>query len=460
MSYWNTQRHNKTKIYDQYVNIRQVLAKYASETLCGQGITIQTEDEELKKTLEKIAKNNLFSDLLINATQYASLYGRVIFKLIKQKDDNIIIELATPEIYQNVSMIDITPIRAKIMQRYVIGELVYIVNEEWDTQFVRRTLNITDKNNLPTSVQASDIPKQFNFPKEERHGLGFVPFVQWTNRPGRQILPMGYITLSDWYNAQQMEDAINNSLKQFNKEKILGKTRAFGKLTTIGEKDLSLNGDSNILMDDLLVETELGQGSGVPVATLPSSYDGLKWLEPAKEEINMYFNFAGYSDIFPKGVQQTEAETLDSKDLTTKTNKTKRRRLTEALNLLFSQIIVILGKASSLEEAEEKFTIEIKETTIYNKLQLSSFLIEMINGRLMSRVEAIMIQRDIDNKTEAEEILKAIDKEMEDDLQIQQIQMEAQGQANGMGEYGNGGDTDKVSQTRSKPLIQGGNNDK
>lgn len=251
----------------------------------------------------------------------------------------------------------------------------------------------------------------------------------------------GYQQLADDYAVRHMPFHINNGLRQMFKEEIIAKSRIAGNIPLT---DLKKTGIDGLFAADAFIETEsMGNGTQA-VATMPSSYDGMKWFEPQKQKLNLYARGCGYSDIFPTENAQTEAETLYSKDNNQRTAKAKRRRYTELFNDLFSKLLVYKGLMTSLD-AEREFSIEIKENVVYNQLQLVEFIKSAMEGQfpLMTHKEAVMMQRDLDDEETAEEIVKELvaqaDEAMEKDMQLMN---DPANDAGGMGKAGAGKDPD------------------
>lgn len=154
----------------------------------------------------------------------------------------------------------------------------------------------------------------------------------------------------------------------------------------------------------------------------------------------------GYSEPFPNQNSQTEAETLYSKDMTQKTTKAKRRRYTELLTELFSKLLVYKGLMTSIDD-EPNFSIEIKENVVYNQLQLVEFIQKAMEGAfpLLTHKEGVMVMRDLDNEEQAEEIVKELEQQADEQMQKDMALMtdpndESAGE--GLGKAGAGQDPD------------------
>lgn len=148
-----------------------------------------------------------------------------------------------------------------------------------------------------------------------------------------------------------------------------------------------------------------------------------------KVKCNLYFIGCGLSPIFPEVAAPTEAESLLSRDLDITTTKAKRRRYQLKLMDLFAKVLVYKGMAADIKSAKEMFSVEIKENVVYNRLQLTDFLKSNVDNKFMTRAEAILMARDLDNLQQAEEIKAQIDKAYEGETRAEIALMSEQEQA-------------------------------
>lgn len=436
-----------TRVDDlDFFDVKRFQAKFGADILFGQGIVVNSEKDEIKTFLQKTIKANRFDDLMLNIAEEVNYWGRVVLTIDKTINGEFLFSFATPELLQNVSKIEITPFKAVLLKRKVVGLRVFFQREEWTTTEVRRSITVQDQFGKVSGYDMErdgTIPPELNVPAYEKHNLGFVPFIEITNKPSRNLMigsQSDYDRLADDYPVRHLGIHINNGLRQMFKEEILGKTRMAGNLPLSEIK--KAGGVDNVITADAFFEVDQTGNGNNPIATLPGSYDGMKWLEPQKGKINMFFTGAGYSEPFPSQSAQTEAETLYSKDATQRTTKAKRRRYTELLNEIFSKLLVYKGLMVSLDE-ELPFSLEIKENVVYNQLQLVSFLKEAMDANLITHVEAIMTQRDLDSVEDAEEIKKKLDKERdENDERDMKLFGEDGDTTKGIGKAGVGEDPD------------------
>lgn len=401
-----------------FFDAKRFMSNLGADLLFGQGIVVNSENEEIKKFLQRQIRFNKFDDLMLNIAEEVNYHGRVVLTIDKTKTGDFLFSFATPELLQNVSKIEITPFKATLLKRKVVGMQVFFQREEWTTTEVRRSITVKDAmgNQRPFEPKTDNaIPMEWQVPQYEKHNLGFVPFVEITNKPARNLILStsnnGFDRLADDFNVRNMPIHINHGLRQMFKEEILGKTRMAGNipLSTIKKQ----GGIDSLITADTFFEVDATGNGNNPIAVLAGTYDGMKWLEPQMKKINLYARGCGYSDIFASETASTEAETLYSKDANQRTTKSKRRRYTEVLNDLFAKMLVYKGLMKSLDE-ELPFSVEIKENVVYNQLQLVSFLKEAVESRFMTQVEAIMTQRDLDNVEDAEEIMKTINEEADE----------------------------------------------
>lgn len=433
-----------------FFDAKTVLAQFGAELLFGQGIVINSDNEKIKNFLQKTIKKNKFDDLMLDIAEQVNYWGRVILTIDRSETGEFVFSYATPELMQIIDKIEITPFSAKIMKRKVVGNRIFFVNEIWTSKYVKRSLTVADKQgNFVQSYDPQDhgeVPDDLKIPLYEEHNLGFVPFIEITNKPARNLMLSStndYARLADDYAVRHMPIHINNGMRQMLKEEILGKSKLAGFIDT-GEIK-KRGGVEDFILADAVIETKpIGNGS-TTVATQASTYDGMKWLEPQKQKINIYARGCGYSDLFPTENAQTEAETLYSKDNNQRKMKSKRRRYTELLTELFTKLLVYKGLMTDLD-ADPDFSVEIKENVVYNQLQLTQFLIDNVNSRLMTQLEAIMMQRDLDNIEDAEEIMKTINAEADarDEKEMQMMNQEQEEQKSPalMGKAGAGKDPD------------------
>lgn len=431
-----------------FIDVKRWAANLGAYSLFGQGIIVNSEKTEVKKFLQDTLNANKFDDLMIAIAEEVNYWGRVVLTIDKTKNGNFIFSYATPELFQNVAKIEITPFYAKLLKRKVVGMQVFFIEEVWTDTDVKRSIEVKDQFNQVSSYNKDthgSLPKDLQVPAYEKHNLGFVPFIEITNKPNRNLMLgaiQDYSVLADDFPVRNMPLHINNGLRQMFKEEILGKSRMAGQIPISTIK--KAGSVEKLMLADAYIETDQTGNNTPPVAVMASSYDGMKWLEPQKQKINLYFKGCGYSEVFPSENAQTEAETLYSKDNTQRTNKAKRRRYTELLNELFSKLLVYKGLMTSLDD-EKPFTLEIKENVVYNQLQLVEFLKSAMEGSmpLMTHEEAIMLQRDLDDTEQAEELSKQLKEQADEQMQKEADMFnDATNDVGGMGKAGAGGDPD------------------
>lgn len=447
-----------TQVKDiNFIDIKTWTSQEVAKTIFGQGLTVNSENDSVQKFLNEFMKKTRFDGLMLQAAEAISYWGGVVLMINKNESGEFNINIATPELMQIVEEIDITPYFAKLMVKRVMGLKVYYITETWTRNEVIRSVDIKDKDGKSVELADGDtIPEELNLPEREWHGLGFVPIIKITNKEARNVMLNGFggwTKLADDYSVRHLPLTINYGLIQQYKEKWKGASRIFGSVdSSYANKMVEQGTISKMMGDDYVISTDMTQNQSKPVEVAPSTYDGMKWIEATKSEIDIYRLACGLSPLFGNNAQQTEAETLFSKDNTQKTMKEKRRRYTEFIRDLFAKLIVYNGMATDIDSAYNLFSIEIKENVVYNQLQLVEFLNQAIESGLMTRIEAIMLQRDIDNKEDAEAILNEIeaDQQARDEqlLSLQQQQMDIQNAGDGMGAMGNGEESDPMPEER------------
>lgn len=409
-----------------FINLRSIQAHLSASLLFGQGATPQSDNKEIQKYLNNFWQNNKMNDRLYQLAYDTAFWGGVICTIDRSENGMLWLSHATPEILQIVSKIDITPFRAEIMKKRVVGAQIFYIREIWTDRYVERNLTIQSQGVIRPINEKDEIPAELRIPAYEEHNLGFVPIEEFTNKPAINTIASGigsyYERVRDGYNVRHLELQVNNLYRQHYKETIFGKSKVFGNIRKSELTAMMKNQylDAKMMLSDFIIETGKTEGQSKPIETMPATYDGAKWLEPVEMLINQYWFGCLYSDPFPKQAEMTEAESIINKDRDMRTTNDKRYRWGEFLNNLFAKLIVYEGFAEDLDEAREMFTIEIKENVVYNRLQLTQFLIQNVQARFMSRLEAIMMQRNIENKEKAQEILDSIDKEFESEQEMMQ----------------------------------------
>ena len=452
---------------NQFFNIKRFMARRGANFLFGQGVKVDSEEESIKKYLNDLFATNQFDDLLLQASEDAAFWGRSILTIDKPIKGDFIIGYISGKFFENVEKVEITPFKAEFLRKRVIGMKVFFINEIWDTMKVVRSITIQNGSPLfgapDTAPREYDIqkdgelkeneyPEQLELPAVEYHNLGFVPFEDFTNKPARNILITSDIKiLQDDYEVATMSNHINTQLRQWYAESIKGTSRIAGSFSEAEVNRLQTN-NQNPFLADFIVSTNASPNQTKPIEVIAGTYDSRNWSDGVKAAINLYSIGCGYSPIFQETNDQTEAEALYSKDNDTRTTKGKRRRWQVMLSNLVAKILVYNKMATDLNSAKEKFTLEIEENVIYNKLQLTDFLISNIDNRLMTRAEAIAMARDLDDIQEAELIVKKIneeyDKEEKDNLSRETEALQNIGKKGGLGNLGNGKDADPKSEDK------------
>lgn len=432
-----------------FIDAKRMQAIFGADSLFGQGVVINSENDTIKKALTNFANENKLDELLLQAEEDAQYGGRVVITIDKAKSGKLWLSYVNNELLQNVLRFEITPFGAILMKKKVIGLQTFFITETYTETEIFRSISIRDGDTkqLRTATEL-EIPDDFNIPMHEVHNLGFVPFIEYTNKPSRnlQVNTGAELRLQQDYAVRYMTIHINSGLRQWYKEEILGKTRAFGKITVAQANKLKSQGndEASILTQDGIVEVDTTPNQSKPIEISPGTFNVEPWSNGLKMKMNAYFIGCGYSALFPEVSDPTEAESLLSRDQTIKTTKAKRRRWQPLINDLFAKYLVYAGLAVSIESAKEQFSIEIKENVVYNQLQLVEFLTLAVENRFMTRTEAIMQQRDLDNQEEAEEIRDTIEKEYDEEMEKTAKMMTDANDPTSMGAMGNNGDADKV----------------
>lgn len=431
-----------------FFDIKQFMSQRGADLLFGQGFTITSDKDEITKFLNDIKEMNQLDDLMLQVAKDTNYYGRTILTIDKTKTNDFIISFANNELFQNVAKFEITPFYARLLKRKVIGVQVFYINEEWTTTKVKRSLSIEGEKGEVRAITATDnIPKELEIPVEEVHNLGFVPFVEITNKPSRNMLltSAAFSTrLQDDYSVSYMATHINNGLRQWYKEETIGGVRVFGNFTEQQLAKLKAQG-GNIALDTYIIGTNPSPNQSKPVEIQPATFVDTVWSGSMKVKCNLYAIGCGYSPIFPEVADPTEAESLLSRDADQRTTKAKRRRYQLILTDLLAKLLVYKGMAKDLQSAKELFSVEIKENVIYNRLQLADFLIKKVQGRLMTQAEAINLDRDLDNMEQAEQIVKQINDEYMQDQEAQMALLDTPEQQ-GMDAMGSNGDSQPVKE--------------
>ncbi len=431
-----------------FVDVKKWESKYAADLLCGQGVTIESENEGIETFLKDTLKRNNFDDLMLQMTDDCNYYGRIIV-VVEKRGEHFYFNYVTPELFQNVSKFEIDEFRAEILNRKVIGLQTFFCREIYTTTQVIRNITVFNKDSneaMPYDVgKHGELPEEFKLPSVTNHNLGFVPLIEFTNQPSRgKVIAKGGVLegLADDYAVASMAPLINNLIRQLYKEAILGKTKLAGNFdeSTIRSR----GGIESMIEADAIIETRGGPGSQ-SIATTGGTFDGMKWADTIKDLVNQYFKGCGYSSPYPKESQQTEAESLYSKDDNQRTTAVKRRRWTEGLNDLFSKMLVYKGLMASLD-AEREFKIEIKENVVYNRLQLVQFLQQAMttDKPLMTWEDAISLFYNITDKgaidQKVDELKKMAEDQAKKDMELMQSGMPGDG--GGIGKAGPGQDPD------------------
>lgn len=432
---WNNETSKNNKENVLFFDIKRFMADKGADMEIGNGVVLDSENPQVKKYLKDFARDNDLNNFLRAAVEDRKYFGRVLITIDKTKTGDFRLSYATPELLQKVYKMDITPFMAKIMKRKVIGDQVWFITEIWTRKVVERSLSIEYLGNILEYDNKRDgnVPKELQLPVREVHNLGFVPFIDWTNKPAYnlQLGLMSYATsqqLADDWPVRNLPDSINHSINQHYKDKILGKGKAYGQWHKSKKGNMTLE---DAIISDALISSEMTGDANNQIKTEAGYYDGKKWTEPLKDEINLYAIGCGYSDIFNNGNAQTEAETLYSKDGDQRKTIAANIRNTELLKTLIARLLVYKGLFDDVDTAKDNFTLDIKETVVYNRLQMAEFLNNSIQYGLMTKLEAIMMNRGIDDKQEAQQILDQIEKEQQEQQEKDIEMMNAAGQQAG-----------------------------
>lgn len=112
-----------------FFDLKTYMADFGADLLFGQGIVITSESEEIKKFLTNFTKKNKFDDFMLAVAFNVNYYGRVVMTIDKSVNGEFAVSYATPELMQDVSMIEITPFKAVLLKQKVVGQRVFYQRE-------------------------------------------------------------------------------------------------------------------------------------------------------------------------------------------------------------------------------------------------------------------------------------------------------------------------------------------
>ncbi len=432
-----------------YFDGKNELAHHAAKLLFGNGWALTADKPELEKLLNGIFEKNNINEFLYSLGYWLSVEGRVIATVSKNKAGKYHLEIARPKITNQVGKIHVTPKLAVLYKTVIISSNNYLVREDWDSEKVVRTFfngkNTEEQISLQT-VNAKIRPEE-RIPRVWYHRLGFVPIIEFLNKPiNSQTIGEGaldssaYKKLSDDFAVANIPNLINHIYRQIERETVLNHTRVIGTFNSQEAAKLAEKSESiKYLVDNLLINVKSMGGQGqVPPFQLVAPTNGYitELIDTIKKLKAQYYDGAGYSTQ-DDTVIDTATQTLYAKTKDVETTKLKRDYITEKMNQLIEIIIKLEGGTLPETSEDRTFSFEINENLNVSEVETTALVIQQLQAGLITKAEAIAKLRGIKEK-DADPIVKKIDKEqekqMEQDAKLGLI-------VNGEGEGGENGDT-------------------
>ena len=304
--------------YDKFVvAMRNTLAKKNAMNIMGNGITFSSPDKKLVDKFRDIDRYTNFDELFYDLEKEISLVGRAILIINKDNEGEIRINKTDVRYLNGVAKVFYINNLAVVYQRVVLDNASYVVKSVVDNKEVNNTFYSGEYENgklqdIIVLAETKELEKKLAIPKKWVHNLGFLPIIEMTNLPIRQNFwnPSQFITLADWYYAQQFEQTAWSILKNLEKELEYNHSRIIVENASqeIIQSLRYANQNSSIanVFGDYIIEGENGANikvqAGVP--------DLNQYNNAFISIMNLYYKFSGSSAFAVSGgAQKTSAET-------------------------------------------------------------------------------------------------------------------------------------------------------
>ncbi len=449
-----------------YFDGKNELANHAAKLLFGNGWALTADSPEVEKLLNGIFEKNNINEFLYSLGYWLSREGRVIATVSKNKAGKYHLEIARPKITQQVAKIHITPKLAVIYKTVIIGSNNYLVREDWDSEKVVRTFfngSSTEQRISLQTINAKITPAE-RIPQVWYHRLGFVPIIEFLNKPiNSQTIGEGaldssaYKKLADDFAVANIPNLINHIYRQIERETVLNHTRVVGTFNSQEAAKMAEKSSSHqYLSDNLLINVKSMGGQGqIPPFQLVAPTNGYitELIDTVKKLKAQYYDGAGYSTQ-DDTVIDTATQTLYAKTKDVETTKLKRDNITEKVNQMIEIILKLEGSEIPETVEDRTFSFEINENLNVSEVETTTLVVQQLQSGLITKAEAIAKLRGIKEK-DAEPIVKKIDQETQKQME-QDAKLGLMFNGEGEGEGGdNGNNTDK-----NKPPVEQAATDK
>lgn len=348
------------------LNLTEMIANHASKLLWGNGYTLTSEHPEYKQAIEKLKQWNNLDSLFYQDCHIKSAYGYSIAQIDKTKTGRIYLNFAQPYAQSRVARVLETEYSASTWSRLQYeDQSIYVKTTYTQNQIIRYFTSDT----VTLDGLQEKISKDLQLPLIENHNLGIIPVKFMQNLPKKNFF--GGV-VGDYYPdttpIKDLQKLLNKTFESIDHELEFNITRVFLDITEQEINQSKTAFDLKKLIGKFILQANLrsmGSTSGTPpIAIIQGNPILDKYADFIQFIIDKAFEGSGYSPVNDTTSQKTEAEVLITNSRDMETTRIKRTLNQSDWNEIFQRCFLLMG----LDGDKSKWTFEIKENTIVNRL--------------------------------------------------------------------------------------------
>ena len=362
------------------IDLRQLVARKASNKLWGNGYILESENEKVQKIIDLLEKENKLYMFFYKTEMILSAYGGSLVTLDFSKENIPILGNGFPYGTSRIANFNSFPQGAMVWLRLTDSDnnnylLITYTLKNGYCEIKRSFVNSYDSINAGSA--SSKLLEKYKLKEVTYLDIDFVPVEFIPNFPHQNFYGGGTLGLftPDNLAVSNLQTIFNNAINFVNYELLANRTRIFGKLspqemqnlnaqsltglnpTVINERKKALE---NLVRSGVWIEAENGIPSAssrtIDLLIADPKFD--KYLSLLQGIADMYVEGSGYSNKQDGNTQKTEFEVTVSKEFDVETNRVKKTLRQLQYSYLFEKLFKAYG--CSEQEAKE-FTFEIKE---------------------------------------------------------------------------------------------------
>lgn len=409
----------------QFTNPPQVLARYATNLLLGNGIEFKAS-EKIHKIWHEFANRNRVLELMNTTERMVSINGWAIITINLDEKGRAYWNIANPDFTNVVGTNLVEEEIAVIYERFIIDNHQFICKSEYTKNEIKRTLwrgnedkttgNISFDENISVNEFNEQVKPENRIVPYIKHNWGFCPVFCIYNYPYRanRLFYMnqtggnnlfsstmnqyntdnGPQALADWSNASLLPEIINNLYRTLYKEMVMGKTRIITSGMTQSVMNRNITSEGNCEWDAIGSDYIINVGQMGAESKVVQNKNLLPDLQMAISNAwNDFFNRCHYSIKGTGTAQKTASESFGEFYNSIETTNQKRKYHGEQWKRGLIKTFKVMG--INLEE-EDDWSFEIKKNFGLDEASLRDNLIKEIQAGTKTPIDMIVATQGVD----------------------------------------------------------------